>query len=178
MNTTLGNRPPDGERHQPAVGGQAVIHGRPPQAGPGSQPCVPDDRGKHVVGHPVENPGLGATRVGAAADAGKAEDRLHHVLAALTHATRVATLEKLAASIAHEINQPLAAIVMNGGACMKWLDREVPDLEEVRSAARRIIADASRAAEIVRLLGALSRKTTPEYRLLNINDLVTETIPL
>jgi C4-dicarboxylate-specific signal transduction histidine kinase len=131
-----------------------------------------------VAGRPVDNPRFAATRVGAGADAGKAEDRLHHVLAALAHATRVATLEKLAASIAHEINQPLAAIVMNGGACMKWLDREVPDLEEVRSAARRIIADASRAAEIVRLLGALSRKATPEYRLLNINDLVTETIPL
>ncbi|MGA7810600.1 sensor histidine kinase [Bradyrhizobium sp.] len=99
-------------------------------------------------------------------------------MAALAHATRVATLEKLAVSIAHEINRPLAAVVMNGAACLQWLDRVAPDLAEIRSAAKRIVADASRAAEIVRLLGALSRKATPEYRPLNVNDLVRETIPL
>jgi two-component system sensor kinase FixL len=116
--------------------------------------------------------------MGAAMKAGKAEARSHQGLAALAHATRVATLGRLAASIAHEINQPLTAIVINGEVCMQWLDTDVPDLAEVRSAAKRMISDASRAAEIVRRLGALSRKSDPEYRPLNISDLVTETIPL
>jgi len=144
---------------------------------------MPDSGGKviTVVGCPTENPRLGATRNGAATDAEtaeKAEARLRQVLAALAHATRVATLETLVASIAHEINQPLTAIVIYGGACMQWLERDTPDLEQVRNTAKRMISEASRAAEIVRLLGALSRKADPEYRLLNINDLVTETIPL
>jgi C4-dicarboxylate-specific signal transduction histidine kinase len=113
-----------------------------------------------------------------AAEAAKAEERSRQALAVLAHATRVATLGNLAASIAHEIMQPLAAIVINGGACMRWLDRDMPDLAEVRSAANEMISDASRAVEIVRRLRALSRKTDPEYRPLSINDLVRETIPL
>jgi signal transduction histidine kinase len=116
--------------------------------------------------------------MGAAMKAGKAEERSHQGLAALAHATRVTTLGELAASIAHEINQPLTAIVINGEVCTQWLDTDMPDLAEVRSAAERMIADASRAAQIVRRLGALSRKADPEYHPLNINDLVTETIPL
>jgi C4-dicarboxylate-specific signal transduction histidine kinase len=134
-----------------------------------------------VVGLPTENSQLGATRIGAAMDAaraGKADERSHQALAALAHATRVATLGELAASIAHEINQPLTVIVINGEACMQWLDRDMPDLAEVRSAAKQMISAASRAAEIVRRLNALSRKTDPEYCPLNINDLVTDTIPI
>ena len=113
-----------------------------------------------------------------AAKAGKTEERSDQVLAKPASDMGVATFEKLAASIAHEINQPLAAIVINGDACLQWLDREMPDLAEARSAANEMISDANRAWEIVRRLRALSRKADPEYRSLNINDLVTETIPL
>jgi signal transduction histidine kinase len=113
-----------------------------------------------------------------AAKAGKTEEKSDQALAKPASDMGVATLEKLAASIAHEINQPLAAIVLNGDACLQWLDREMPDLAKARNAANEMISDANRAWEIVRRLRALSRKADPEYRSLNINDLVTETIPL
>jgi two-component system, LuxR family, sensor kinase FixL len=106
------------------------------------------------------------------------EEKSDQALAKPASDMGVATLEKLAASIAHEINQPLAAIVLNGDACLQWLDREMPDLAKARNAANEMISDANRAWEIVRRLRALSRKADPEYRSLNINDLVTETIPL
>jgi two-component system, LuxR family, sensor kinase FixL len=108
----------------------------------------------------------------------KAADEERTRLAALAHATRVATLGELAASIAHEIIQPLAAIAINGDACLQWLDRDMPDLAAARSSANQMISDANRAAEILRRLRALLRKADPEYRPLNINELVTETIPL
>jgi C4-dicarboxylate-specific signal transduction histidine kinase len=164
--------------------GHNAIHPIPTQVDPRSPLRFPDDRGsKHitVIGRPIENSRLDAAHIGAAMDAataGKTEEGSHQALTALAHATRVATLGELAASIAHEINQPLAAIVLNGEVCMQWLDTDKPDLAKVRIAAKRMISDASRAAEIVRRLGALSRKADPEYRPLNINDLVTETIPL
>jgi two-component system sensor kinase FixL len=113
-----------------------------------------------------------------AAKAGETEEKSDQALAKPASDMGVVTLEKLAASIAHEINQPLAAIVLNGDACLQWLDREVPDLAKARNAANEMISDANRAWEIVRRLRALSRKADPEYRSLNINDLVTETIPL
>ena len=106
------------------------------------------------------------------------EEKSDQALAKPASDMGVATLEKLAASIAHEINQPLTAIVLNGDACLQWLDREMPDLAKARNAANEMISDANRAWEIVRRLRALSRKADPEYRSLNINDLVTETIPL
>ncbi len=112
------------------------------------------------------------------AKAGNTEERSARALAKPASDIGVATLEKLAASIAHEINQPLTAIVINGDACLQWLDRKMPDLAKARSAANAMMSDANRAGEIVRRLRALSRKADPEYRPLNINDLVTETIPL
>jgi PAS domain S-box-containing protein len=143
----------------------------------------PDGRIKyiHVIGRPLENKSPGVTYMGALMDVTEvrlAEDALHQVHAALTHATRVITLGELAASIAHEVNQPLAGIVMNGEACMRWLNRDVPDLDEVRSNVRQIIADGERAAQVIRRLRALARKSDPEYVALNINDVVVETIPL
>ncbi|HLQ77586.1 MAG TPA: ATP-binding protein [Terriglobia bacterium] len=122
-----------------------------------------------------------ATHNGGAVDAAKARktgERSNQALAKPVSDLGVATLEKLAASIAHEINQPLAAIVINGDACLQSLDREMPDLARARSAANEMISDANRAWEIVRRIRALSRKADLEYRSLNINDLVTETIPL
>jgi signal transduction histidine kinase len=106
------------------------------------------------------------------------EEKSDQALAKPASDMGVATSETLAASIVHEINQPLAAIVLNGDACLQWLDREMPDLAKARNAANEMISDANRAWEIVRRLRALSRKADPEYRSLNINDLVTETIPL
>jgi two-component system, LuxR family, sensor kinase FixL len=112
------------------------------------------------------------------AKAGNTEERSARALVKPASDIGVATSEKLAASIVHEVNQPLAAIVLNGDACLQWLDREKPDLAKARSATNAMVSDANRAWEIVRRLCALSRKADPEYRPLNINDLVTETIPL
>jgi C4-dicarboxylate-specific signal transduction histidine kinase len=122
-----------------------------------------------------------AARNGGADDAAKARktgERSNQALAKPVSDMGVATLEKLAASIAHEINEPLTAIVINGDACLQWLDREMPDLARARSAANEMISDANRAWEIVRRIRALSRKADLECRSLNISDLVTETIPL
>ena len=77
---------------------------------------------------------------------------------------RVATLGELTASIAHEVNQPLAAVVTNGEACLRWLARDVPDLGQARSSVEHMIKNGQRASEVVRRLRALSRKADPQLR--------------
>jgi PAS domain S-box-containing protein len=107
-----------------------------------------------------------------------AEDALHKARADLAHVTRVTTLGELAASIAHEVNQPLAAIVTNGEVCLRWLDREVPDLAEMRDSVGGIISNGRRASEIIQRLRALSRKTETQKVALDIDDAIREVIPL
>ncbi len=88
------------------------------------------------------------------------------------------TLGELTASIAHEINQPLAGLVSNGEACLRWLDREVPDIREVRASVEQMVADSQRAAEVVRRLRTLIKKADPVYAPVSINDVISETAPL
>jgi len=85
-------------------------------------------------------------------------------------------LGELTASIAHEVNQPLAAIVTYGDAGLRWLNREVPQLDEVRSAVERMIDCAKLAGEVIARLRALSRKKTPEMVRLDINEVVNEVL--
>jgi signal transduction histidine kinase len=87
-------------------------------------------------------------------------------------------LGQLAASIAHEVNQPLAAIVTNGEAGLRWHDRDTPDLDEVRRTVERIIKDGARAAEMIRRVRALSHKTDIDKVPLDINSVVNEVIAL
>jgi C4-dicarboxylate-specific signal transduction histidine kinase len=88
----------------------------------------------------------------------RAEEALHQAQAELAHATRVTTLGELAASIAHEINQPLAAIVADANACLHWLEADRPDLDSVRGALAAVAEDGDRAAEVIsRIRGLLSR---------------------
>jgi C4-dicarboxylate-specific signal transduction histidine kinase len=108
----------------------------------------------------------------------RAEDGLHQAQAELAHVSRVATLGELTVSIAHEVNQPLAGVVTNGEAALRWLKRPVPDLGEVTSAIERGIADARRASEVIKRLRALSSKATPQQSAIDINDLVQETLTL
>lgn len=108
----------------------------------------------------------------------KAQEALQATQAELTHITRLTTLGEMSASIAHEVNQPLAAIVTNAGACLRWLDRETPNLEEARRAAERIANAGNRAGEVIRSVRALSSKTEPRKALLDINDVVSEVIML
>src|SRR5882724_7005912 len=106
----------------------------------------------------------------------RAEDALHHAQAELAHVTRVATLGELAASIAHEINQPLAAVVNNASACLRWLDAQ--KLEEARQSASRIIADGHRAGEIIARIRGLVKKVPPRKDWLDVNETIREVIAL
>jgi two-component system sensor kinase FixL len=108
----------------------------------------------------------------------QAEDALHRSQVELAHITRVSTLGELAASIAHEVNQPLAAITTNAEAGLRWLNREVPDLGEVRSAISRISSEAQRASEVIKRIRALSRKSEPQHLPLDLGEVVDESLGL
>jgi NO-binding membrane sensor protein with MHYT domain len=108
----------------------------------------------------------------------RVEEALRQAQSDLAHVTRVTTLGELTASIAHEVNQPLAAVVTNAEACLRWLGRETPNLDEARRALERIIEDGNRAGEVIRHLRALSSKTETEKAPLDINDVVNEVIAL
>ncbi len=104
----------------------------------------------------------------------KAERALEKARAELAHIARVTMLGELTASIAHEVRQPLAAVVSSGEASLRWLDRPVPELAEVRSNIEQIIGQGRRASDVVGRLRALSKKTDPQRMPLNINEIVEE----
>ncbi len=103
---------------------------------------------------------------------------LRNAQAELARMARLTTLGELATSIAHEINQPLSAIVMNGNACLRWLSNERRNPDEARAAAQRIVRDGLRASEIIRSIRALARKTAPEMMLLDVNDAIRKVLVL
>ena len=107
-----------------------------------------------------------------------AEEALRDAQAELARVTRLTTMGELLASIAHEINQPLAAVVTNAGAGLRWLDRDGPDSDEVRNAFSCIISDGTRASEVIRSLRALANKTEPQFAALNIDDAIQEVLAL
>jgi PAS domain S-box-containing protein len=107
-----------------------------------------------------------------------AEQALREAQAELAHVTRVTTLGELTASIAHEVNQPLAAVVANAEACLRWLDRDIPDLAAARRSAEWVINDGIRASEVVRRVRALAHKADIEKVPLDVNDIVGEVIAL
>ena len=108
----------------------------------------------------------------------RAEEALHKAQAELAHVTRVATLGEMTASISHEVNQPLAAVVTNANACLRWLARQSPNLDEARAAVERIIRDGSRASEVIGRIRALVKKSPPRQDWLSINDIILEVIAL
>jgi PAS domain S-box-containing protein len=108
----------------------------------------------------------------------RAEEALRNAQAELAHITRVTTLGEMTASIAHEVNQPLTAIMTNGGACLRWLTGESPNLHEAREAARRVIRDGNRASEVINRIRALLQKTDSEKTRLDINEVIQEVILL
>jgi PAS domain S-box-containing protein len=111
-------------------------------------------------------------------DLKRAEEALSKSQAELAHVTRVTTMGELAASIAHEVNQPLSAIVNNGSACLRWLNGAAPNLDEAREAARRIIRDGNRAGEVITRIRALLRNTDTEKARLDINQTIREVVTL
>src|SRR6478735_451424 len=108
----------------------------------------------------------------------RTEEALQQAQAELAHVTRLTTLGELTASIAHEVNQPLAAIVPNGEACLRWLAYRPPELEEVRGAVESMISDGVRASEVVWGLRGLLKKSTPQRSLLNLNDVIEQLVLL
>jgi PAS domain S-box-containing protein len=111
-------------------------------------------------------------------DRKRAEEALRKSQAELAHVTRVMTMGEMAASIAHEVNQPLAAIVTNGSACLRWLSGASPNLDEAREAARRVIRDGNRAGEVIVRIRTLLRKTDAEKARMDINQTIQEVVTL
>jgi PAS domain S-box-containing protein len=101
---------------------------------------------------------------------------LRDTQANLAHVMRITTLGELTASIAHEVNQPLAAVIANAEACLSWLSRAAPDLEAARRSVEWIIDDGNRASGVIRRVRALANKTSIEKMPLDVNDVAGETI--
>jgi PAS domain S-box-containing protein len=108
----------------------------------------------------------------------EALEALRQAQSDLARVNRVTTMGELTASLAHEVNQPIAAAVTNANTCLRWLTRDHPDLEEARAAAMRIIKDGTRAAEIIKRTRLLFKKSTPERELVDVNEVVREMIVL
>ena len=104
------------------------------------------------------------------------EQRVLDAQMELAHVNRVTTMGQLAASIAHEVNQPLAGVIANAEACLRWLDRGTPDLAAARRSVEWIIDDGNRASEVTQRIRALTNKTSLEKAPLDINDVIREII--
>jgi len=107
-----------------------------------------------------------------------ASEALHQAQAELAHVTRVTTLGELAASIAHEVNQPLAAIVADANASLNWLAGATPELEMVRDALDAIVKDGLRAADVIQRIRQLATKTDPRRATVDINDVIRDVAAL
>ena len=108
----------------------------------------------------------------------RAEEALRQAQADLAHVNRVTTIGELTASLAHEVNQPIAAAVANASACLRWLAAQPPNLEEARVAAMNVVKDGTRAAEIVSHIRLLFKKATPQRELVDLNEVIREMIVL
>ena len=104
----------------------------------------------------------------------EAQAKLTRMQTEFAHAARVSMLGELTASIAHEVNQPLGAILTSGETAMRWLDRPKPDLGEVRALAARTVSDARRAGEIIRRIRSMAAREEPELLPIALNDVVEE----
>ena len=111
-------------------------------------------------------------------DRKRAEEALSKAQADLAHVTRILTMGELAASIAHEVNQPISGVVINSNTCLRWLAGDPPNLEEAREAARRIVRDGKRAGEVIARIRALATKTVTAKVRLDMNEVIREVVAL
>ncbi len=139
----------------------------------------------HTVGHPVLNASGDVVQfVGTMMDvterkrAEEERERLRHALADLARVNRVTMMGELTASLAHEVNQPIAAAVTSANSCIRWLEAEVPNLDKARAAAMRIVKDGTRAAEIISRIRLLFQKGTQQLELIDVNEVIEEMIVL
>jgi PAS domain S-box-containing protein len=105
-------------------------------------------------------------------------ERLRQAQADLAHINRVTTMGELTASLAHEIKQPITAAVTDARTCLRWLEREEPDVSESHEAASRVVTDITRAAEIISRIGLLFKKGAVRRELVDVNELIQEMIVL
>jgi PAS domain S-box-containing protein len=152
---------------------------------------LPDGATKyiHEIGHPVYDAAgeivefVGTDmditeRKQAEAEIRESERRYREVEMELAHTNRVATMGQLSASIAHEVNQPIAAAITNAHAALRWLGARPPDLEEVRQALGRIVNNGARAGDVISRIRDLVRKAPPRKDSLEINEAIREVIAL
>jgi PAS domain S-box-containing protein len=139
----------------------------------------------HTVGHPVLNASGDLVQfVGSVIDvterkrAEEERERLRQAHADLARVNRVTTMGELTASLAHEVNQPIAAAITNANTCLRWLTRDQPDVEEARAAAMRIVKDGKRAGEIISRTRQLFKKGTSQRELVDVNEIIREMIVL
>ena len=105
-------------------------------------------------------------------------ERLREAQADLAHINRVTTMGELTASLAHEVNQPIAAAATDANTCLRWLARDQPDLEEARAAASRVVKDAARAAEIMGRIRSIFKKEVSQRELVDVNEIIRGMIGL
>ena len=108
----------------------------------------------------------------------RSQEALQRAHAELAHISRVTALGELAASIAHEVNQPIAAAITDASTCVRWLTREASDLDEARQAPQRTVKDASRAADIIARIHRLFRCSGPDREWVNVNGLILDIVML
>lgn len=108
----------------------------------------------------------------------RAEENLRQSQIELAHVTRRTTMGELAVSIAHEVNQPLMAVVTNAGACMRWLNADQPDLDMARQALERIVRDGHRAGDIITSLRSMARKSAPRLDAVRLNEVIPVVLDL
>ena len=108
----------------------------------------------------------------------RAEGALRQAQADLARVSRVTTMGEFTASLAHEVNQPIAAAVTDANTCLRWLAREHPDVEEAREAASRAVKDAIRAAEIISRVSLLFKKGALQREFVDINEIIREMLVL
>ncbi|WP_322054017.1 AAA family ATPase [Paraburkholderia bannensis] len=134
-----------------------------------------------MVARPIASVSRTVEYVGALADMTEihqAQNALLRAQAELTHVTRVSTLGELTASLAHDLKQPLMAIITHGEAGMRWLNRAVPSIDEARNNLARIVSDADRASEVINRLRALARKERSNRTPIDLTQTVTEVVAL
>jgi PAS domain S-box-containing protein len=135
----------------------------------------------HVLAHAMRGSSGLIELIGAVTDltpAKKAEESLRKAQADLAHVNRVTTMGELAASLAHEVNQPIAAASINARACLRWLKRDQPDLDEAGSAASRMVGDVNRAADIISRIRLFFQKGTLLQEPVDLNELIREMVVL
>jgi signal transduction histidine kinase len=144
-----------------ALGSFAMYYGEP------RSPCTGETRALEMATHLA---GIAIERKLAREE----RERLRQAQADLARISRVTTMGELTASLAHEVNQPIAAASTNANTCLRWLAGDTPNVEEARAAAMRIVKDGKRAAEIIKRIRLLFKKGTPEREPVDVNEVVRE----